>query len=454
MKKCTLLPAMILLLGCPPPSPGPDAPRRRQESQPGSGAALAEVNGVYRMASLLRAKSLGKPSQVALPGGGSAWTVQLQQTRWVLKRMDQSAVTSLKRRTEYLKLTEDERKKHMRRIDNHLQLWWVDKAKIGAKAAAGLKRSLKSTAGPHVLHREVAFLGMDDRVAWYAYAPIPVWLKLQRSQSLRGGEPRVPALIRGLTIKDPHEATALGCYYLLAKVGLKAKAAVEKLILEKHPARERAVFALGRERGKDVLAWLMKVVKSPDPKVAFQARRRILYPPRSGASALYLQWLAVGAGKRSVWRELRACAMLESKGAAPILPKVLARPHNLSEYRRAFVLGRKLAGKPLPATLLKIKQRIIQAGFASGSRKPDRDKLSYAVGRLARSKDRQAAAMIGLDLALFASKGDYTAVRWAGVQVLRKIRGRRGRKLVRRLSKACQDSGDRQALVQLLAKVR
>jgi len=457
MKKCTVWLPMILVLGlvpvvgCPPASPDPQTPRRRSGGDPSAGATLSEVNRVYRMATLLRAKTLGKPRQVTLQGGQKVWTVLLQQTRWTLKHMVQSAMLSLKRRTQYMKLPEAERKKHMRRIDNHVQLWWVDRS--GAGAPAGLKRSLAPTTGSHVLHREVAFLGTDDRVAWFAYAPIPVWLKLQRSQKLQGGDARIPALIRGITVKDPNEATALGCYYLLAKVGLKAKDAVEKLIRTKHPARVRAVFALGRERGPEVLAWLLKVVKSTDPKVAFQARRRLLYPPRKEATALYLKWLDQGAGKRSVWREMRACAMLEVKGAAPLLPRVMARPHNLAEYRQAFVLGRKLAGKPIDEALLKIKQRIIGAGRATGSQKPDRDVLKYGVSRLAKAKDRQAAAHIGLDLALLTSKGNVDATRRAGVTILRRIRGRRGRALVRRLVKTCQDAGDRQVLQALLVKI-
>lgn len=454
MKKMILLSA-LLLGACSSTPPEPRRPSRDRAAARTPGADLTEVNRVYRMAALLRARTLGQPRRVVLAGGVQAWTVQLQQTRWLLRQMEQSAVRSLERRTRYMKLPEPERSKHMRRVDNHLQLWWVPKARVTDPAA--LKKSLTPTAGAHNLHRELAYLGTDARVAWFAYAPIPVWLKLQKSQSLTGGDKRIPALIRGLTVKDPHEATALGCYYLLAKVGLKARAQVEELVRTKHPARKRAVFALGRERGADVLTWLLKMVVSPDPVVAFQARRRILYPPRSGdqAKALYLKWLGERAGTKTVWRELRACDMLEIKEAAPLLPKVLARPFNLREYRQAFVLGRKLAGKPLPEALKKDKQRIIKAGLSMGdSRKPDQDVINYAVSRFLRSKDRAAAAQLALDLALFVSKGNYEAARAAGVKILKRLRRRAGRKLVRRLAKTVQDPTDRQTLGQLLARMR
>jgi hypothetical protein len=461
MKRCWPL-ALVTLLSltpaCPhgtvvqvPESDPVSRPARRATGRPD--APLHEIHQVYRVARQVRAQKVGEPDEVTLTGGVRAGTVLLQRTRWEMKFLGQSAVMSLQLRSRYMRLPEAERKKHMLRYDEYVQVWWVRRADLQGEPAP-LKKRIKPTTRPHRQHREVAFLGRDSRFAWYVYAPIHDWVRIQKVLSLGGGDDAIAALIRGLGVKDKHDATQVGCFYLLSDLGPKAIGALESAIAHKHSQRGQAIRAVGRDRGKVVTSWLMRLVGSGDPVVAKAARSSVLYPPRKAAASLYVKWLAAGAGKRWVGLELSACAVVKAKGAAQVIPRILASPHRVSEYRQAFMLRRTLANKPVVQALLDAEQRLIRAGFAMGSRQPDRAALAAGVNSILGSPDAEAAAVIGLTLALFISKGNYEATNKAGLEILKKIAGDQGLMLVMHLSKAIRDLGDQSAVQRIATALR
>lgn len=449
---------MILTSGCPhgtavqvPESDTASRTTPRTTGRPD--APLHEIHQVYRMARKVRAQKVGEPDEVKLTARVRAGTVLLQRTRWVMKFMVQSFVHSLSLRTRYMKLPEAERKKHMVRHDDFIQAWWVRRADLQGQPAA-LKKLLKPTRRPHPLHREVTFLGTDSRFAWYVYAPIHDWVRIQKALSLGGGDDAMSALIRGLGIKDKHDATQVGCFYLLSDRGAMAISALEKAISNKRAQRGQAIRAVGRDRGKVVTSWLMRLVGMTDQVVSKAARSALLYPPRKVATSLYVKWLATGAGKRSVGRELTACAAVNAAGAAPIIPRILASPHRVTEYRQALILRRTLAKKPVAQALFDAEQRVIRAGFSSGSRQPDRPALAAGVKAILGSPDSEAAAVIGLSLALFVSKGNYEATNKAGLDILKKVAGDQGLMLVIHLSKALRDLGDQGAVQRIATALR
>lgn len=449
----TLVIGATLAPGCPHGTavqvPGSDTssrPAQRPTGRPD--APLHEIHQVYRMARQVRAQKVGEPDEVKVTGAVRAGTVLLQRTRWVMKFVGQSMVHGLQLRTRYMKLPEAERKKHMTRYDDFVQVWWVRRADLQGPPVA-LKKRLKPTKRSHRQHREVAFLGLDSRFAWYVYAPIHDWVRIQKALSLGNGDDAITALIRGLGVKDKHDATQVGCFYLLSDQGAKSIGALETAIANKHPQRGQAIRAVGRDRGKVVTSWLMRLVGSGDGVVAKAARSAVLYPPRKAAEHLYVKWLTAGAGKRWVGRELSACAVVKAQGAARIIPTILASPHRVSEYRQAFALRRTLVTKPVPQALLDAEQRVIRAGFAMGSRQPDRAALAAGVKAILGSPDSEAAAVIGLSLALFVSKGNYEATNKAGLEILKKIAGDQGLMLVIHLSKALRDLGDQSAVQRI-----
>jgi len=457
MRRCWPLVCMALMAlipGCPHgtavqvPGSGPSSRSpRRPSGRPD--APLHEIHQVYRMARQVRAQKVGEPDEVKLTGGVRAGTVLLQRTRWVMKVVGQSMVLGLQRRSRYMKLPDAERKKHMTRYDDFVQVWWVRRADLVGKPAA-LKKLLKPTRRPHRWHREVVFLGLDSRFAWYIYASIHDWVRIQKALSLGGGDDAIAALIRGLGIKDRHDATQVGCFYLLSDRGAEAIGALETAIANKHPHRGQAIRAVGRDRGKVVTSWLVRLVGSGDAVVDKAARSAVLYPPRKAAAPLYVKWLAAGAGKRWVGRELSACAAVKAQGAARIIPRILASPHRVSEYRQAFTLRRTLTNRPVAQALFDAEQRVIRAGLAMGTRQPDGAALAAGVKAILGSPDSEAAAVIGLSLALFVSKGNYEAANKAGVEILKKVAGDQGLMLVIHLSKALRDLGD-QGAVQRIA---
>jgi hypothetical protein len=400
-------------------------------------APLHEIHQVYRIARQVRAQKVGQPDEVVVSSTLRAGTVLLQRTRWELLYMGQSAVAGLGLRSRYMRLPEAERRKHMQRHDDFVQVWWVRRADLTAKPET-LKGRLKPTRRPHPQQREVAYLGRDSRFAWYLYAPIHDWVRVQKELSLGGGDDATAALIRGLGVKDRHDGTAVGCFYLLSDLGAKAISSLEVAIADKSPHRGQAIRAVGRDRGKVVTSWLMRLVGAADPVVSRAARSSLLYPPRKAAESLYVKWLDAGAGKRWVGRELSACAEIKAQGAARIIPRILANPHRASEYRQAFML----------------QQRVIRAGFAMGSRQPDRAALAAGVKALLGSPDTESAAIIALTLALFVSKGNYEATNKAGVEILRKLAGDQGLMLVIHLSKALRDLGDQNAVGRIATALR
>lgn len=461
MRRCwplVLVTVMIAMPGCPHGTsvrvPNSSPPPTGARSRPGRpDAPLHEIHQVYRMARQVRAQKVHEPDEVAVTAGLRAGTVLLQRTRWVMKFAGQSMIASLQRRSRYMRLPEAERKKHMFRFDDFVQVWWVRRADLQGSASL-LKKRLKPTKRPHGQHREVALLGLDSRFAWFVYAPIHVWVRIQKSLSLGSGDDATAALIRGLGVKDKHDATQVGCFYLLSDRGAKAISALEGAIANKHPQRGQAIRAVGRDRGKVVSSWLMRLVASTDPVAAKAARSAVLYPPRKVAAPLYVKWLAAGAGKRWVGRELSACATVMATGAATILPRILATPHRVSEYRKAFELKRALAKKPVAQSLLDAEGRVIRAGVALGSRQPDGAALAAGVKAILGSPDGEAAAVMGLSLALYVSKGNYEATNKAGLEILRKVAGDQGLMLVMHLSKALRDLGDQSAVQRIVSKLR
>ncbi len=454
--------ALVILItvgaGCPHGTavrvPDPDPAARTSRPRTGRpDAPLHEIHQVYRIARQVRAQKVGAPDEVSLGGNVRAGVVLLQRTQWVMKFAGQSMVLGLKLRTRYMRMPEVERKKHMVRHDDFVQVWWVRRADLSG-AAGVLKKRLKPTSRPHRQHREVAFLGRDSRFAWFVYAPIQDWVRIQKALSLGGGDNAMAALIRGLGIKDKHDGTQVGCYYLLSDMGAKAISALETAIANKHPQRGQAIRAVGRDRGKVVTSWLVRLVSSTDPVSAKAARSAVLYPPRKGAEDLYVKWLAAGAGKRGVWRELDACTAVKVKGAAKVIPRILASPQSVAEYRKAFFLRRVLANKPVARVLLDAQQRVIRAGLSMGSRQPDRAAVAAGIKSILGSPDNEAAAVIGLTLALFVAKGDYEATNKAGLEILKKTTGDQGLLLVMHLSKAVRDLGDQSAVQRLLTALR
>ncbi len=346
-----------------------------------------------------------------------AFTVILRRTRWDLKDLPQSVDATMKLWAEAMKLPEAERLEMMNRTENHIQLWAVETA---AADPTKLKESLESTDKPHEHHREFFYLGRDEIRAWFGYMTINDFVSAEKETGLNG-DAVIPALIRGVGIDDRGSNTANSCAFLLADLGAKALGEIDRAVAGGALHRAKLVTAIGRSRDRKIGDWLIALVDSKDEETRTAAKRALLHVPRSEAADLYVAWLADGAGERDVREELAACRAVKAANAKASVEQILAAPSCHWEYRSAVEFSRELAGKPgMPANLPAAEKQIRAAGFGSGDR-VDQAKVDEAVAIIASADDPRSAAAIGLELALFVTKGETGAIRRAGIEILRRL---------------------------------
>ncbi|MGD0090339.1 MAG: hypothetical protein ABSE73_10510 [Planctomycetota bacterium] len=372
---------------------------------------------------------LSGPTAVILPGAPAAWTVLFRSTSWYLKDLPQSKDLSVKLRLEAMQLPEDERLKIMDRFDDHVQFWLIP---TDAQTGAALKDKLAFTEQPHQQHREIVCLGESQGFTFYACAPIYEWIGIQAKLALKNGDDPIQGAIRGLGVKDKGGCTANSTGPILVKAGMAALPAIQAAVADKHPQRAQLVGVLCYFKADEARLQLLAYVSSADQIVSAAARSALLYVPKKDAEKLYVQWLDEGAGKKNVHKELLACGAVDAKDAAPILPRILAAPANVYEYRSALELSRKLSEKPIDPALLAAEKEICSlVNYDHRKTSDDQRKTRDAVAEILRSDDKEAVAAIGLSLALFIIKGDPQPVNDPGVAILRALPDGAGLKLVR-----------------------
>jgi TonB family protein len=389
-------------------------------------AADIAAGQIASAARALKMKQRGPRRQLGVIGK-RVKTVRLCATRWTLKAYPQSVVLGHEMERRYMKMPERERIKHMNRHERCVQLWW--------STAGTLKGHLKPRRSPHTHHRELAHLGRRAKLHWYAFAPIHDWIRLQRELKLRDGDDPLEGALRGLGISDSSgDPTSTSCHYILAKAGPGALPYIERAIQKRLPQRGRAVNVMRESRDRAVTTWLMQRISSTDKEVREAARRALLsQPPRAEARSLYARWLGEKAGKEDLYEDLYACHALKVKEARKHLPRVLARPGRMAEYRLAMELSRQLAGRPFAKAILEAEREFLRGGC----RRRDRAAIDKLVRAALRARDPEAAAVVAASLATMFTKGGCASANEAGVTILRKLPRRAG-KLVSHLIKHCR----------------
>jgi TonB family protein len=409
--------------------------------------STAEPAGAHqqlkRASRTLSMRQRGPRHQIKL-AGKRVKTVQLCATRWTLKAYPQSVDLGHRMERRYMRMPERERIKHMNRIQRCIQLWW--------SPAGNLKEQLRpARRSPHPHHRELAHLGQKGGSHWYAFAPIHDWIRLQREMALRGGDDPLEGALRGLRISGASgDPTSTSCHYVLAKAGPRALPYIERAIQKRLPQRGRAVNVLRESRDRAVTAWLIRRVSSTDREVREAARGALLaQPPRAEAKELYARWLGEKAGKEDLFEELYACHALRVEGVRKHLPRVLARPGRMAEYRMAKELSRQLAGRPFAKAILEAERAFLRGGC----RRREQTAVDKLVKAVLRAGDPEAAAVVAASLAAMTSKGGCDSANAAGVRILRKLPRRAGRKLVFHLVKRCRPEYCRNRFAWIQAKL-
>lgn len=385
------------------------------------------------------------PKHIVLPNGVTTEVVVLREVRWELKNVPQGVTASMQMEHNTLLLSEEERLKVMNRIANHTQMWFVrlaDSPSVGAE----LKSVFQPKNLPHEAYRELAFLGKADGYAWFGYQPIYQWIYLQKQLGLKHGDDPLAAAVRGLAIEDRGNITANSADAILADAGAAAVPYLEPVLSSTNVYR--GLLALSRIPGKEATVVLLRCLASTNRKIADDARRLVEFYPRPELEETYFKWLDQDAGQKYVLDLLRACAKVNKPRLTPLLPRVLAAPKSVHEYRLAFELSRSLAGKDIPPSLLQLEEAIKRYGYRSGPNF-DQQKVDAAAAELSHAEDVDAAACIGLSLALATTKGNWRAANLAGIAILKNLPSQRGTKLAKLLSDNCDDDWLRKRLAEV-----
>ena len=329
-----------------------------------------------------------------------------------------------------------------------MQVWWVPLAHHPAPGKE-VRKSLKPHGLPNDARREIVHLGNDERFAWYAAIGVMHWPELQRKLDLAGGDDPMDMALARLTGLRPESSVACLCYRAVAAHGRgRAVSAIDGLIFDGSAHRGELIRAMSAVGDQPVTDWLISLASSPDAKVAEAARWALLEQPRPDAAELYVAWLAEGAGRDDVCRELRACIAVGAGGASASLPTVLDKPSSLAEYLAAFRFHRELAGQPIDENMVAAAADIMSAADAPAENERATElanRTARAVYVLSTTDDIQAAAALGIELAV--CKSDLAAE--AGVQILAELPDEKGKKMVQNLAAECRDRRDSRRLGKL-----
>ncbi len=389
------------------------------------------------------------PDAATLASGAKVQTVVFRKTQWSLKDTPQSADLSMKVEREASQLPEEKRRELMNRTDDHIQLWLVN-LKENPGADATWKPAFKAGPLSHQYHRELAFLGKGRGYAWFGWMPIYDWTHLQSQLHLEEGDAPLAGAARGLAIDDLGSMTANSADALLSQAGAGALPDLKPLLAS--PATfQRALAVLSRITAPEATPLLLAYAGSTDPAVAARARELLAYYPRPEAEESYFKWLDQDAGRAPVLQLMSACAKVNKTRLAPLLPRILAAPKSVRELRQAFELSRSLAGRDIPADLLKAEAAIKRHGYRSGTNF-DPQKVDAAAAELIKAPDVDAAACIGVSLAVATIKGDWGPANQAGLKVLESLPNGRGRQMARTLFDSSDDTWVRERLSGILTQ--
>ncbi|MBE3132530.1 MAG: hypothetical protein IMZ55_03585, partial [Acidobacteria bacterium] len=152
---------------------------------------------------------------------------------------------------------------------------------------------------------------------------------------------------------------------------------------------------------------------------------------------------------------VRACQKFPTPGLDAVLRQAAQSPCGPRDYVEAFQALREIAGPPIPKELAEARREIdLQSANAVRHtlvRDPqgnwirrhvgdpyDQKKVDAAVTAILASPDHEAAAAIGLELAMYSAKGSTELqlnMRCAGLAILRGLPDGKGRQLVSHLQK-------------------
>jgi hypothetical protein len=246
--------------------------------------------------------------------------------------------------------------------------------------------------------------------------------------------------LRGAAItEDNGNCTRNTCECLLGAEGPRAIPYIEKALAAEHPSQYRLVGQLSQSTDSRVTAWLMAQTSSSNGQLAQAARVALIWSPRPEAAKVYVRWLEerIGQdprqwGNETVTHLMGACEAVAASDLVRLLPRIMQHPTSIREYRYTFETARRLAGKPIPAAMEAAERTILDAAW--GRAAATDSQIDQAVRILAGPDDPEAAAIMGLCLAITGNKCNTELLHSAGLAILRQLPGGHVRRLVTHLA--------------------
>jgi hypothetical protein len=322
----------------------------------------------------------------------------------------------------------------MPRSDDCITIWAAP-----GEAGASLQAKIRLPEKTSRWYRKLFYLGRYGGSAWYGYMSIYDFANIEKDLPM-SGEDVIAAEIHGCGVADFDMATSRSCEFLLGEEGSKALPAIDTAIALRLPQRRMLVSSMHGCKDPVVIKWLISRSFSQDSEVVVEARDALLRNPVPEASELYLKWLAAEAGSKDVSLILHACLEVKATEAVPYADRILASPPSFDNYREALGLCRLAAGRPaIPPAMLEQQKQVTHFGYRCSSNSPGRDfepgKVKEAQTEILKSNDAEAAAVVGLTLALHRTKGDAQIINEAGIDILKQLPGGQAKKLVSLLVK-------------------
>jgi len=259
------------------------------------------------------------------------------------------------------------------------------------------------------------WMGRGLGFTWFCNAQI-FWQDCLRTKvGLAGGEDRLEVIAEGLGIEDKGNCTANTSIGLVGRIGAPALPYVKRAI-ERNMATDpsHAVVSLAGIHEDECTQFLIELYQSGDQRVTDAAGYALIHKPyREAAKNVYFDLLRRQKHTRYA---CEACLQFGWKDSMPVLEQVIAAPRTWYDYRAAFEAARSLRGQPMPEDLVSA-ERVIEASAFRDSR-ATADEIGAAKAAILANADKSAAAVIGVSLALFLTKGDTRHVAAIGRDIL------------------------------------
>jgi hypothetical protein len=297
--------------------------------------------------------------------------------------------------------------------------WFVELALFPAdlKVPADLKDRIPWEHTDQKYFTHAVYMGTSHEFDWFANTTLFAQDFIRKKLGLEGGDSRARLAVLGLSVVDPGHMTANSVDHVIEECGDEAVATIREELKQNNAANaERVVGALSRVQTDASSNLLVELYKSENEEIAGAAKHTIRRAPyRREFRDFYYEALEEPDYDMTC---AAACVEFRWRDAIPILETACGRTGNLAAYRRAYDAMRALQREPVLSELEKDERLLVALGGPNPPKAADAEK---AMSRIVACPDKQAAALVGIQLSRGLFKANETPIVAAGDRILKKL---------------------------------